>query len=117
MISHRIMGGKVYVYKRENSRFWQCSAHIKNVNHRRSTNEESLEHAKHVAEDWFIELRGKLRAGILKKEKTFGDAAKQFTTEYELITEGERSAKWTEGHQIRLRLHSFPASESLGSPK
>ena len=108
------MGGKVYVYRRENSKFWQCSAHIKNHNHRKSTNEESLEHAKHVAEDWYLELRGKLRAGIVKKEKTFADAAKQFTTEYGLITEGQRSEKWTEGHQIRLRLHLLPYFGDLG---
>lgn len=64
MISHRIMGGKVYVYRRENSKFWQCSTHIKNHNHRHSTNEESLEHAKQIAEDWYLELRGKLRVGM-----------------------------------------------------
>jgi len=114
MISHRIMGGKVYVYKRENSKFWQCSTHIKNHNHRKSTDEESLEHAKQIAEDWYLELRGKLRAGVLKREKTFGDAARQFTTEYGLITEGQRSQKWVEGHQIRLRLHLLPFFGELG---
>jgi hypothetical protein len=55
MISHRIMGGKVYVYKREDSRFWQCSTHFKNRNYRHSTKEESLEHAKQIAEDWYAD--------------------------------------------------------------
>jgi hypothetical protein len=101
--SHTIMGGKVFVYKRDNSRFWQCSTHFKNKNYRVSTKEESLAHAQQVAEDWYFELRGKSRAGLLKTEKTFADAARQFAKEYGIITEGQRSPRWVEGHQIRLR--------------
>lgn len=88
--------------------------HLDSGRFRKSTGEESLIRAKEIAEDWYLGLRGKRAAGILKQEKTFADAAKQFTTEYELITEGERSAKWTEGHQIRLRLHLLPYFGELG---
>lgn len=28
MATHTIFGGKVHVYKRENSRFWQCSTYL-----------------------------------------------------------------------------------------
>jgi len=31
--------------------------------------EESLSKAKEIAEDWFLQLRGKLRAGEIKTEK------------------------------------------------
>jgi hypothetical protein len=73
---------------------------------RKSTNEDGLPQAKQFAEDWYLTLRGKARAGILKKrEPTFSDAASVFTEEYEIITQGQRSEKWTEGHQIRLRKH------------
>lgn len=58
-----------------------------------------------MAEDWYLGLCGKQAAGTLVTEKTVADAAERFTREYEVITEGERSPKWVQGHQIRLRLH------------
>jgi integrase len=61
-----------------------------------------------VAEDWCLTLRGKDRAGILKTEKTFEETATQFLKEYEIITEGQRSPRWVEGHGIRLRVHLLP---------
>ena len=107
-IKHSIMGGKVHVLKRPRSRYWQCSAYIQGKNRRKSTKEESLQHAKQVAEDWYLELRGKSRAGLLTDEKTFKQAAELFLKEYEVITEGQRSPKWVEGHAIRLRVHLNP---------
>ncbi len=71
MITHDILGDKVHVYKRENSRFWQCSTFLKGRNHRISTKEESLSHAKQVAEDWYLELRGKARVGLIKRKREF----------------------------------------------
>ncbi|WP_316184778.1 site-specific integrase [Bradyrhizobium sp. SZCCHNRI1003] len=60
-------------------------------------------------------MRGRSRAGILKKaEKTFGDAAEVFIDEYEIITEGQRSPKWVEGHKIRLRRHLTPFFGEMG---
>lgn len=109
MITHAILGGEVNLYKRPDSKFWQCSTFLKGRNHRKSTKEASLEHAKQIAEDWYLELRGKARAGILPKGgKTFNQAADKFEAEYEVITEGERSPKWVEGHKIRLRVHLRP---------
>ena len=75
---------------------------------RTTTKEESLLLAKQVAEDWYLTLHGKHRAGLLKTEKTFEEAGKQFLKEYEVITEGQRSPRWVEGHGIRLRLHLIP---------
>ena len=114
VITHELMGGKLHVYKRENSRFWQCSTYLKGRNYRTSTKEESLAHAKEIAEDWYLELRGKARAGLLKTEKTFRLAADQFLKEYEIITEGHRSPRWVEGHGIRLRLHLVPFFGDFG---
>ncbi len=113
MISHSILGDKVHVYKRDNSRFWQCSTYLQGRNHRMSTKEESLQHAKQIAEDWYLELRGKSRAGLLKYEKTFREVAEQFLKEYAVITEGQRSPRWVEGHGIRLRVHLNPFFGSL----
>lgn len=85
---HELMGGKLHIYKRERSRYWQASAFLKDVNRRISTPEESLSHAKEIAEDWYLELRGKARAGQLTSGPTFKKAADQFLLEYETITEG-----------------------------
>src|SRR5258708_1815320 len=116
MIRHELLGGKLQVYKRENSRFWQCSASLQGHQYRSSTKEEGLPQAKEAAEDWYLELRGQSRAGLLKtkSEKTFREAAEQFEKEYGIITEGQRSARWVEGHSIRLRLHLNPFLGDLG---
>src|ERR1700742_4460206 len=84
---HELMGGKLHVYKRENSRCWQCSTHLNGKNWRVSTKEESLQHAKDFAEDWYLELKGKHRAGVLKAGRRFSDAADRFLEEFEIITQ------------------------------
>ena len=106
--NHTLWGGKVHVYKRENSPLWQCSTYLAGKNRRVSTKEESLAKAKEFAEDWYLELRGKNSRGEIVNERTFKDAADQFIREYEVITEGQRSPKWVEGHKARLRLHLVP---------
>ena len=58
---HELMGGELRVYRRENSSRWQCSTFLNGKNHRKSTKEESLSKAKDIAEDWYLELRGKNR--------------------------------------------------------
>lgn len=108
MSSHEVLGGKVNLYRREMSSLWQCSASINGRQYRASTKEESLALAKEYATDWFLTLVGKSRAGLLKTEKSFDEAAKQFLKEYEIITEGQRSPRWVEGHGIRLRVHLLP---------
>ena len=75
---HTILGGKVYVYKRPNSSRWQCSSFFAGKNRRTSTKEESLTKAKDVAEDWYLQLRGKLLTGELKAEKTFARCLNNF---------------------------------------
>ncbi len=107
-LKHTILGGKVHVYKRDGSPLWQCSAYLAGKNRRVSTKEESLSLAKQFAEDWYLGLRGKVREGQLTAEKTFGDAAKRFAVEYEVITQGERAKRYVEDHQRRLRLHLLP---------
>lgn len=108
MAKHTIMGGKVHLYKRENSSVWQCSAYIKGKNRRVTTKEKSLSVAKDFAEDWYLDLHGKNKRGELSNEKTFKHAAEQFTKEYEVLTEGQRSAEYVESHHMRLRVHLVP---------
>jgi hypothetical protein len=111
---HTAMGGKVRLYRRGGSDRWHCSTFLNGKKHRVGSKQDSLALAKEFAEDWYLTLRGKQRAGLLKSEKTFAEAAEQFLKEYGVITEGQRSERWTEGHQIRLRLHLLPFFGALG---
>jgi integrase len=113
MTSHEVLGGKVQIYKR-GGRFWQCSASFGGKQFRASTKEEGLSLAREVAEDWFLTLCGKDHAGLLQTEKSFRDAADKFLKEYGVITEGQRSPRWVEGHGIRLRLHLLPFFGNCG---
>lgn len=108
MEQHELYGGRLHVYKRENSRYWQCSTYLAGRNRRVSTNEESLSHAKEFAEDWYLELKGKHRAGAIKEGKTFRFAAEQFQREYAIITQGHRSTKYIDGQTDRIRVHLLP---------
>ncbi|MBH5373371.1 tyrosine-type recombinase/integrase [Bradyrhizobium glycinis] len=114
MARHELLGGLIQVYRR-NGRHWHCSASIDGRQYRSTTREDDLVLAKQFAEDWYLGLRGKAKAGLLKKnEKTFKQAAEQFLKEYEVITEGHRSKRWIEGYGIRLRLHLLPFFGDMG---
>jgi len=105
---HLLMGGKLHVYKRENSQHWQASTYLAGKNWRRSTKEESLSHAKEIAEDWYLELRGKARGGQLKTGKTFREAAKHFLAEYLTLVAPERNPHYMKYTEMRLRAHLVP---------
>ena len=105
---HELMDGRVQLYQRPNSPFWQCSASVAGKQQRTSTKEESLARAKDVARDWYLGLMGKYRSGELKEGVTFRKAAEQFVREYEVITQGERNPEYVASHAMRLRVHLLP---------
>ncbi len=108
--THPVLGGKAYIFKRPDSQLWQCAAYLKGRNYRHSTRERHLHHAIKVAEDWYFNLRGLASINELpnKKEKTFRDVAELFLKEYGVMTQGQRSPRWVQGHDIRLRVHLLP---------
>ncbi|WP_340316175.1 site-specific integrase [Rhizorhabdus argentea] len=114
MVNHAILGGSVQLYRRGDGRTWHCSASVDGRQRRATTREQDLALAKQAAEDWYLDLRGKARAGMLISENTFAKAAELFLKEYAVITEGDRSERWTEGHGIRLRVHLLPFFGALG---
>lgn len=130
--SHTLMDGKVHVYRRENSRFWQCSVFLGGRNHRSSTKQDNLVLAMEYARDWYMDryaddrLR---RRGISiptaeadgpaaavgddrRKRKasgpTFREAAEAFVGEYEIITNGERNASYVASKSRHIRLYLTP---------
>src|SRR6202162_3434029 len=105
---HTILGGKVYVYKRPNSSRWQCSSFFSGKNRRTSTKEESLTKAKEIAEDWYLQLRGKLLTGELKAEKTFREVSEHFLREYDIMTQGQRNKHYVDGKHWRSSVYLVP---------
>lgn len=108
MVKHEMMGGRLHVYRRPNSPYWQCSTSIDGSNRRVSTKQDSLARAKDFAEDWYLELKGKHRRGELKSGKTFKFVAARFLDEFEVITQGERSPVYVAAHRRRVNLHLLP---------
>jgi len=56
----QFFGGKTQLYRRGDSGFWWCSASVEGKQRRASTKEENLALAKTLAEDWYLELCGKV---------------------------------------------------------
>lgn len=102
------MGGRLRVYRRNRSRYWQCSTSDTGRRERESTKQESLALAKDFAEDWYLTLIGKYRRGEAKRGKTFHQAAEQFLKEFPVITQGQRNPQYVKGHERRLNLHLLP---------
>jgi integrase len=114
---HTILGGKVHVYKRPNSSSWQCASFLAGKNRRTTTKEDSLSKAKEVAEDWYLQLRGKLRDGELKSGKLFREAGKLYLREFDIITQGERSPTYARGQHARTDGHLIPFFGNMVLPE
>lgn len=134
--SHLLMDGALHVYRREGSRFWQCATYLGSRNHRQTTKEVSLAAAKDFARDWYMERcvedRQRRRGGVSllgspvqlpvadpgeptegRRRRTpsgpsFEDAAKAFTSEFEVITLGERNAGYVKSKSDIIRVHLLP---------
>lgn len=114
MAKHEIMGGHVHLYKRTpDAKYWQCATFVNGRNHRVSTKQEGIAQAKDYAEEWFLELKGKVIRGEApgkrgKNEKTFKFAAEAFYEEFKVLTAGERSPVYVGMHRNRLDNHILP---------
>ena len=133
--SHVLMDGALHVYRRENSKFWQCATFLSRRNHRQTTKETNLAAAKDFARDWYMErcvedrrlrrggaflsadLADQPRPGSLPVDRrrrdaprgpTFADAADAFLKEFEVITLGERNAGYVSSKADHVRVHLLP---------
>lgn len=111
---HQVFGGRAYLFKRDDSKYWYAATFLNGQNRRHSTGQENLKAAIEDAEEWYINLRGQAKAGTLDSmdakaaEPTFAEVSAQFMKEYSVLTEGQRSPRWVQGHEIRLRVHLLP---------
>ena len=111
---HEMFDGRLHVYMRDDSRYWQCSAYLADRNWRTSTKTDSLAEAKDIAEDWYLTLRGKLNAGTLKSERTFRHAAEQFQRRVREPGRGRTPSRIRQGHWRRLKNYLIPFFGDLG---
>jgi integrase len=79
---------------------------------RQTTGEIVLDRAKDVAEEWYLDLRGKLLTGHLQpvapKEKTFGDATQAYLREVRVLAASVRSPGYIEMMEMRMNAHVLP---------
>ena len=109
MTTHLMFDGRLQVYRRPGGDTWQCAARVGGERYRESTKEKDLDRAKDVAEEWYLDLRGKTRRGeIVRKEKTFKDAADGYLAEIRVLAISLRSPKYVENLELRLRKHLLP---------
>jgi integrase len=135
--THSLMDGKVHVYRRLGSRFWQCSTYMGGRNHRQTTKEESLVLAMEFAREWYmeryVEERRRKRGGAsllldnpvqpsvvgtdappdgrrrrTPTGHTFQHAAEIFVKEYEIVTQGERNPDYVEQKSMHVKVHLLP---------
>lgn len=126
--SHTIMDGKVHVYRRPRSRFWQCAVFLSGRNYRQTTRQENAALAIEFARDWYLDRVAEdrmRRRGLLPAlpnvpvtppppkraqpgEITFRQAAKVFVREYEAMTQGERNAAYVSSKARIVRLYLEP---------
>lgn len=127
--SHTLMDGRLHVYRRENSRYWQCATYLSGRNHRQSTKETNVAYAREFAQDWYLDRVAEdrlRRRGALpsapdtpvvipertkpKKpgERTFREAAAAFVKEFQAMTFGERNAHYVAGKGRVIRLYLDP---------
>ncbi len=125
---HTLLDGRLHVYRRENSRFWQCAIYLSGRNYRASTHQDRLDTAMTVAREWAFDRIAEDRLGArslrlnrslamesiataatrLPKGKTFREAAEAFVAEYQVLTQGERNPDYVSQKSAHLRLRLIP---------
>ncbi|MGA0604360.1 tyrosine-type recombinase/integrase [Phenylobacterium sp. VNQ135] len=112
MTTHTLFDGRVQIYRRSPAGPWQAAARVGGQRFRQTTGEMALDRAKDVAEEWYLDLRGKLRTGRLgplaPKEKTFGEAAQAYLREVRVLAASVRSPSYVEMLELRMNAHVLP---------
>lgn len=94
-------------------KYWQAAAYVGQRNYRASTKMEGITSALRFAEEWYLELRGKHVRGDLKNssrrmQRNLQGRCGAVSTEFPVITEGQRSPIYVGGHERRIRKYLIP---------
>ncbi|WP_421937282.1 tyrosine-type recombinase/integrase [Phenylobacterium sp.] len=132
---HRVIEGKAYVYRREESPNWQCAVFLSGRNHRRSTGSDNLALAMAFARDWYEDRAAEdrmRRRGILPLAApptrtsapargpggmTFEAASQTFLQEFQTLVGGERNPLYVASKAATLRRHLLPFFGELALPQ
>lgn len=116
MSTHLLFDGRLQVYLRGEGKTWQCAARVDGQRFRSSTGEENLARATAFAEEWYLDLRGRLRAGVplgtpdkpKKPDWTFADAAADYLRQARVLAASTRSPLYVSDLEIRLNASILP---------
>jgi integrase len=101
--------GRLQIYRRANGKTWQCAARVGGERFRESTHETELARAKDIAEEWYLDLRGRLRNGeIVKREKTFGYAAADYIRHARVMAATVRSPAYVKNLELVMNASILP---------
>lgn len=110
--THTLFSGRVQLYRRPEGRHWQCATRVGGKRFRTTTGEAELTRAKDIAEEWYLELRGRVRHGEIvpdrPRERTFAEAAEQYLREVRVLAATTRSPVYVKYLEMRLRKHLIP---------
>ena len=96
---HQLMAGKLYVFKRDRSRFWQCSTFIRRSLPPGKHDQGGVSPlAKEFAEDWYLELKGQeaCRGRCTVRKDIQGGGGKVSPCSMRPLPHGERSPQYVE---------------------
>lgn len=103
MTTHLMFDGRLQLYRRGNAKTWQCAARVGGERFRETTGESELSRAKDIAEEWYFGLRSMLRSGeIVRREKTFGEAAQHYMGHARVLAATTRSPAYIEHLEMRM---------------
>jgi hypothetical protein len=101
--------GKLQVYRRGARGTFHCAARVKGVRYRATTGEKDFDSASLWAEEWYLDLRGKVRAGqIIKKERTFKEAWELYSAGVRVLARGMRTPLYLLNMELRVNRHILP---------
>jgi integrase len=110
--THTLFSGRVQLYRRPEGRYWQCATRVGGRRFRHTTGESELARAKDVAEEWYLDLRGRSRNGEITpdrpRERTFAEAAEAYIREVRVLAATTRSPVYVKLLEMRMRRHLIP---------
>ena len=77
-----VFEGRVKLYRRSGSQYWQARARLHASVYRKTTGEMSLDLAKHIAEEWYLDLRSGVSCTDRKETVDFRRVANIFAQEW-----------------------------------
>lgn len=105
---HTLFDGKLQLYKRKSSPYWQGSTSLASKQWRVTTKEDDLARAVDVATDWYRTLRERFAAGRIRPLRRFREVAAAFVHEYETLLRHERNPQYVKSHSDTIRLYLNP---------